>query len=70
MTAAASDPRPDVSYTTEGDGIVASCQGCCWETWRPVKGAAESAAAEHKKCRADDVAFLQRRRQAKRAGRR
>ncbi len=62
MSVATTETRPDVSYTAEGDGVVSRCTGCGWETWRPDQRAAEAAAADHKKCRAEDIAFLKRQR--------
>lgn len=70
MSIATTEQRPDVSYTSEGDGTIARCTGCDWEAWRPDRHAAQSAASDHKKCRAEDVAFLKRRHQARASSRR
>lgn len=59
------EERPEVAYSPEGDGVVARCTACWWETWKPDQRAGEVAAADHKKCRAEDLAFVKRQRASK-----
>lgn len=55
------EPRPQVAYSDEGGGVVATCSACDWLAWKPSRVDATIAAGDHKRCIKGDVTLVSRR---------